>query len=177
MGPIAGAIHVYRLYNMYSMTTKSNKKIYSANEVADYFIYLASQKVVGDSDEREGITNLKLQKILYFAQAYFLAVLGRSLFKDKIEAWMYGPVVPVVYAKYKHNGSRPITDGGDNNKISEKDKRELNVIWNIFGEYSAGKLVDITHAHAPWREASKSKSRVISKKTLTEYYKPLLGKK
>ena len=58
------------------MTTAT--KVYTADNVANYFIYLSS-KVVGDNKEREGITNLKLQKILYFAQAYFVAKVGKTL--------------------------------------------------------------------------------------------------
>ena len=80
------------------MTTKHT---YTANNVAKYLIYLASQEFVGDNKEREGITNLKLQKVLYFVQAYYLAKLNRPLFPDNIEAWEYGPVIPSVYRKYK----------------------------------------------------------------------------
>ena len=161
---------------MKKMGTKTTRKIYTADEVANYFIYLASQQVVGDSNEKEGITNLKLQKILYFAQAYFLAKLGRPLFKDQIEAWAYGPVVPLIYHKYKHKGSDPIIDGEDSVKISDEDKKALAMIWESFGGYSAGRLVDITHAHDPWKLSFKARSKIISNQSLKDYYKPLLNK-
>jgi uncharacterized phage-associated protein len=63
------------------------KSPYSAENVAKYLVYLASQGFVGDNKEREGITNLKLQKMLYFVQAYYLAKLGKPLFMEPIEAW------------------------------------------------------------------------------------------
>lgn len=152
------------------------KKTYTANNVAKYLIYLASRGFVGDEKEREGITNLKLQKVLYFAQAYYLAKLGRPLFSDKIEAWEYGPVVPVVYRKYKTKGSNPIIDEKDKSSLSVEDKKIVQKIWNSFGGYSASRLVNITHAHTPWKDANKLTVKTISHKVLKEYYAPLLSK-
>ncbi len=158
------------------MAPSPKKQAYSAENVAKYFIYLASRPVVGDAKEREGLTNLKLQKILYFAQAYFLAKLGRPLFADHIEAWGYGPVIPTIYHHYKIKGSTPIFADNDESSVSSEDKEVLQKIWDTFGGYSANRLVDITHAHAPWKEAYDTKSKVITNKALTEYYTPLLSK-
>lgn len=146
-------------------------KVYTAENVANYFIYLSS-KIVGDNKEREGITNLKLQKILYFAQAYFVAKVGKTLFKEKIEAWEYGPVVPVVYHEYKKNGNRPIVLEHDISTIDAVDKKSLDIVWENFGGYSARRLVDMTHAHKPWKDASGE----ITLKSLADYYGPLLNK-
>ncbi|MDP3958395.1 MAG: DUF4065 domain-containing protein [bacterium] len=155
-------------------TRRPSRTSYSAEEVAKYFIYLASQPFVGDNEEREGITNLKLQKILYLAQAYYLSKLGKPLFNDQILAWEYGPVVPNVYHEFKSYKSDPIINENDESSISEKDKENLKKIWDAFGGYSASRLVDITHAHAPWKEAYKTSSKKISQKSITEYYGPLL---
>ena len=156
------------------MTTTTKR--YTANNVAKYLIYLASQEFVGDNKEREGITNLKLQKMLYFVQAYYLAKLKRPLFSDKIEAWEYGPVIPSIYHKYKNKGSDPIINEKDTSSLSEEDKNIVKKIWGSFGGYSASRLVDITHAHSPWREANKSSSQIIHHKAMKEYYAPLLSK-
>jgi len=161
---------------MQSMATHLTKPPYTAENVARYLTYLASQAVVGDNKEREGITNLKLQKVLYFAQAYYLAKIGKPLFSDTIEAWGYGPVVPDVYHKFKSKGSNPIICEEDKSTLSDEDKEILKKIWGTFGGYSASRLVDITHAHTPWREASKSATKVISHKSMKEYYAPLLNK-
>lgn len=158
------------------MTTRTIKLPYTAENVAKYLIYLASQAFVGDNKEREGITNLKLQKVLYFAQAYYLAKVGRPLFSDDIEAWEFGPVVPRVYRKYKSNVSNPIICEEDKSSLSDEDKETLKKVWGTFGGYSASKLVDIAHAHTPWKEANKSTSKVISHKSIKEYYAPLLNK-
>ena len=154
----------------------TKKATYAADSVAKYLIYLASRGFVGDSQEREGITNLKLQKMLYFVQAYCLAKLNRPLFSDNIEAWEYGPVVPTIYRKYKKNGSNPIISEEDKSSLAEEDKVIVQKIWNIFGGYSASRLVDITHAHIPWKKANKTPSQIISYKSLKDYYAPLLNK-
>ena len=158
------------------MTTRTIKTSYTAENVAKYLIYLASQASVGDNKEREGITNLKLQKVLYFAQAYYLSKIGKPLFSDNIEAWEYGPVIPDVYHKFKSKGSNPIICEEDKSSLSDDDKEILKKVWGTFGGYSASKLVDIAHAHTPWKEANKSASKVISHKAIKEYYAPLLNK-
>jgi len=154
----------------------ATKTLYTANNVAKYLIYLASQEFVGDNEEREGITNLKLQKVLYFVQAYYLAKIGKPLFSDKIEAWEYGPVIPSVYRKYKANRSDPIINEKDKSSLSDEDKKVVKKVWDSFGGYSASRLVDIAHAHTPWKEANESVTKIISHKALKEYYAPLLNK-
>jgi uncharacterized phage-associated protein len=158
------------------MATRAIKSLYSAENVAKYLVFLASQAFVGDNKEREGITNLKLQKVLYFAQAYYLAKMGKPLFSDKIEAWEYGPVIPDVYHKFKFKGSDPIICEEDESILLVEDRETLKKIWGTFGGYSASKLVDITHAHTPWKEANKSLTKVISRKSIREYYAPMLNK-
>jgi uncharacterized phage-associated protein len=158
------------------MAIQGIKSPYKAENVAKYLIYLASQAFVGDNKEREGITNLKLQKVLYFAQAYYLAKLGKPLFGEKLEAWEYGPVVPEVYRKFKRCGSNPIILEEDKSTLIEKDKEVLKRVWDTFGSYSASKLVDIVHAHTPWKDAYISTNKVISHKAIADYYSPLLNK-
>jgi len=149
--------------------------LYKANEVAKYLIYLSSKNVIGDHNEREGITNLKLQKILYLAQAYFLSKFDKPLFDDQIEAWTYGPVIPTIYHLYKLCGNTPIIDIEDKSKISQEDKIILDKVWDSFGGYSSRKLVDITHSHAPWKEAYATQTKIISNSAIKAYYKPLIG--
>lgn len=157
------------------MALKHNKP-YDAKEVAWYFIFLASQVFGGGKKEREGLTNLKLQKLLYLAQAYYLAKLGRPLFSEKIEAWQYGPVIPEVYNEFRKHGSNPIFSDNDKSSLTDEDKVILKTVWDSFGGFSAGRLVEITHAHTPWKEAFETSSKVITHKALADYYAPLLNK-
>lgn len=156
------------------MATQGIKSPYKAENVANYLIFLASQE--NQEKEREGVTNLKLQKVLYFAQAYYLAKLGRPIFSEKLEAWEYGPVVPEVYRKLKRNGSKPIILEEDKSTLAEEDKEILKKVWDTFGGYSASRLVDIVHAHTPWKEANASTNKIISHKAIKDYYSSLLNK-
>ena len=71
-------------------------------DVAKFFIGLANEQA--EQNQGDLMTNLRLQKLLYFAQGWYLARYGKPLFSDEIEAWTYGPVVPEVYQTYKPNG-------------------------------------------------------------------------
>ena len=166
----------YRVLCICYAVYMNKKKVYTANEVTKYLIYLASRNFVGDHQEREGISNLKLQKVLYFVQAYYLAKLGRPLFSDTIEAWEYGPVVPNIYRKYKKSGSNPIISEEDTSSLPIEEKKIVEDVWNTFGGYSASRLVAITHAHTPWKEVYQKGNKVISRKSLKEYYASLLNK-
>lgn len=156
------------------MAIQTIKSPYKAKDVANYLIFLASQE--NQEKEREGITNLKLQKILYFAQAYYLSKLNKPLFVEKIEAWNLGPVVREVYREFKNNGSKSIILKEDKSTLTEEDKEILKRIWYTFGGYSASRLVNIVHAHNPWKEAFVSANKIISRKALKNYYGPLLNK-
>lgn len=126
---------------------------FSAQEVANYFIELANNQVIDEDGTSEGITNLKLQKILYFAQAAFVSINDDALFADKIEAWKYGPVIKVIYDEFKVNGNQPIENGGSVPEMEESTMNFLNSIWEIYGKFSAAELVEITHSHKPWKQA------------------------
>jgi len=133
----------------------------SAKDVASYFIELASKESEND------LTNLKLQKILYYAQAESLNSDNKKLlFTDQIEAWQYGPVINDVYQWLKGCGAYPISAfdiGIDTTSISKTVKDDLLTIWEEYSKYSAGYLVDKTHEEgSPWKRCYQSgKSNII----------------
>lgn len=155
------------------MTTQAVKSPYKAEDVTNYLVFLASKE--NQEKEREGVTNLKLQKVLYLAQAYYLVKLSKPLFTENLEAWDYGPVVPEVYRKFKRYSSKPIIIKEDRSKLAEEDKETLRKVWDAFGGFSASRLVDIVHSHTPWKEAV-STGKIISHKVMKDYYGPLLNK-
>lgn len=158
------------------MTTKKTQ--YSALDVAKYIIYLASQNVIDEVNGEkvyEGITNLKLQKILYFAQVHSLVKSNKPLFEQDIKAWQYGPVVGEVYDAYKQYRRRSILLKQDASNLPIEVKLFLQDVWYLFGSYSVGKLVRMTHNDAPWQEAIKRKDKTISQKELKAYYTSLLN--
>lgn len=125
----------------------------SVFEVAKFFVDLA-QKQEGDL-----MTPLRLQKLLYFAQAWHLARHGTPLFDAPIEAWQYGPVVPDVYRKYNHFGREGIEEDSRvaPDAFTSNEFALLLDVAREYAPYSTSALVDLTHkAGAPWACARKS---------------------
>jgi uncharacterized phage-associated protein len=105
--------------------------------------------------EDEEITNLKLQKLLYFAQGHHLARYGTPLFGAEIRAWAHGPAVPEVYHALASFGTGLISDSTDDfawNQIDPETTEFLGQVWNTYGGYSAGRLREMTRT-GPWRQA------------------------
>lgn len=149
-----------------------------ALEVAKYFLFLARSKNAGDT-----LSNLKLQKMLYYAQGYFLALHHKPLFDEKIEAWEHGPVVREVYNAFKKYSSNSIPfseiDDFTTGFISE-NKEALDLlpfIFNKYGSLGAWILRDKTHNETPWKNAySLYLNNEISQSSLEEYFTSLFAK-
>ena len=93
----------------------------------------------------EYITNLKLQKLLYFVQAICLMVFGKKAFSEKILAWSYGPVVNEVYQEYKQNHDGEIKSEINVKKLSSGLNQIILEVVNSYGSMEAGRLIDFTH--------------------------------
>lgn len=124
---------------------------HTASEVAKWF--LAYNRNVSADEGGEYISNLKLQKLLYYAQGSFLAVTGHPLFDDTIVAWQHGPVVENVYREYKENGANgiPFSDDFNFDTFTTGENELLKDVYDTFGQYSAWKLRNMTHNEAPWK--------------------------
>ena len=140
-------------------------KEYNAVDIAKYIIYYCKE-------QGYFITNLKLQKILYFIQAEFLVSKNACWFHEEIEAWDFGPVVPEVYREYKSFGnSNLFLDDEDLPYISSEDKELINGMIDICSKYSASELVSLTHNQAPWKKAYKKYfNNIISKQSIKDYF-------
>ncbi|HEV7591149.1 MAG TPA: type II toxin-antitoxin system antitoxin SocA domain-containing protein [Longimicrobium sp.] len=142
----------------------------TATKVAKYFL----SKV--DEDAGDGISNLKLQKLVYFAQAYHLAMYNEPLFADQVEAWEHGPVVPDLYRHYKAYGSGNIPAPADFNPddYDQQSAELMDEVYEVFGQYSAWKLRNLTHQERPWMEAYEDgadRGRVITVGAMRDFYK------
>lgn len=141
----------------------------TATKVSDFFIKQFS-------NTPEGITNLKLQKLLYFAYVWNLTLNNTKLFDDIIEAWNYGPVIRNEYNRLKSFCRNPIPNDAIETNIElmpEHIQGFLNTIWYSYGKrYSAGYLVDMTHSHTPWRNAfySKEGNQIITDNDIKSFY-------
>ena len=155
---------------MRTMTSPSSKTL-KAQDVGRYFLYLANQ-------EKRAVTNKKLQKLVYYAQAWSLALNNKKLFNDPIEAWVHGPAVRSLYLQYKRFGFEPIIEEvkPDLLNISSEAKKLLDTVWQAYGKLDAGYLEMLTHSEEPWREAREglqhheSSGNEISLETMRSYY-------
>lgn len=148
----------------------------TANVVADYLLFESRAR-------GEALTNLKLQKLLYYAQAWYLALHDRPLFNDDFEAWVHGPVLRSQYFRFKPEpGWAPITDSVDEPEISFKIKKFLDQILDVFGSESAIALEMMTHRERPWLEARAGlapdhpSTARISRETMRDFYRSMQAK-
>ncbi len=123
---------------------------HSALDIAKYFITLPSP------EQEDCITNLKLQKLLYYAQGFHLAMFDKPLFPEPVEAWKLGPVVPEIYQIYKQYQSAfiPQPEHFNPEKYEKKIQELLDEIYQRYGKYTAPALMDLTHQETPWKETS-----------------------
>lgn len=144
----------------------------TALSIAEYFIDKANQ-------EKQLITNKKLQKLVYYAQAWSLVLKGQKLFDESIEAWVHGPAIKSVYSRYKSFGFSPIHKEIDEVSLiglSKETKRLLDNIWSIYGKFDGDYLELLTHSERPWQEAreglqgSENSENEISMKTMKSFY-------
>jgi uncharacterized phage-associated protein len=119
--------------------------------ISSYFIARSSE--LNEND----LTNLKLQKLLFYTQADRLKKHGQMMFDEPIEAWSYGPVVSSVYHWLKGCGAYPITTFDietDDSKLTAAEKVYLGILWDNYSKYSAIFLVKKTHEiGSPWEKA------------------------
>jgi uncharacterized phage-associated protein len=149
-------------------------EIYSATTIAKWFVDWAN------TDDAE-LTNLKLQKLLYYAQGHHLAMFGRPLFSDDIQAWSHGPVVPDVYHTFKGFGSGLISLPDDDpfewDDVDPATSQFLAKVWNTYGGVAAWKLRNMTHAEAPWMNhfTQGARSVVIPQEEIQAYFQVRAG--
>lgn len=112
-------------------------------EVAEFFL------------AKESMTNKKIQKLCYYAQAWFYALYNKKLFNERIEAWVHGPVCPELYREYAIYGYQEIPKINKEIKMQEEQKKLLNQVWNIYGKLDGDELEILTHREEPWLKARK----------------------
>lgn len=157
------------------MAIKTQEKS-KALVVAEYFIKKSQL-------EKRAITNKKLQKLLYYAQAWSLVFNSKKIFDESIEAWVHGPAVPSVYSEFKNFGFGNINtevDEKDFELLSEDDKKVLEDVWKTYGKFDADYLEILAHNEDPWQKArdgiaaDESCSNEISTDLMKTYYEQRL---
>ncbi len=140
-----------------------------AQDVAKYFLANV------DEEEGDNITHLKLQKLLYYAQGFHLAMQeGTPLFPESVLRWPHGPAVQHVWLKYRDYGSRPIAPPADYHEDDYlPEVREiLAAVFSTYGQFTASKLCTMTHNEPPWRDTLPRRS--IDPTLMQDYFSTLV---
>lgn len=109
------------------------------------------------NEDKNPVTQLQIQKIMYFFEAYYMAINTdeEQLYQCNFNAWAFGPVSIPLYKEFKKYGENPIIlsekEKELGNSISNNKKRMIKYIYEVFGKLSAMKLVELTHREdSPW---------------------------
>jgi uncharacterized phage-associated protein len=138
-------------------------------------------------------SQFKLQKLVYYSEAWHLAYFEHPLINEDFEAWIHGPAVRSIWDRFKGQGNyftewylKPESAGKIRKYFTHTLRSEqLELIADVVQEYgdkSAYHLEALSHAEAPWREArngyapSERSEAIISKETMKKYYQSILAK-
>lgn len=142
---------------------------YKALDIAKKLIFKAQND---EPNGGERLTNLKLQKLLYYQQGFHLAFFGTPLFAEDVEAWMYGPVVPAVYDEYSAYGSSALPEVKEPVSLSGDEEELFNEVYDAYREFSAIGLMNRTHSERPWLDAvPHDRGTVITQESMMAYFK------
>ena len=149
---------------------------YSASAIAYAF-------VIKGIEEGRFVTQMKLQKMVYFAHGYHLAKFGTPLINEEFEAWKFGPVVPDIYQSYKLYGSDMIIDPGlvrNTAKpltFSASAQEAIDYTWAVTKNLSAFQLSHWSHLEdSPWAAVYNSTNglQAINNEAIKSYFQRLL---
>ena len=118
----------------------------TANSVARFIVRFFQE--AGDP-----VTNLKLQKLLYYVQGWHLAINKKPFFDDRFEAWVHGPVQPSVYGTYKQYKWSPIVEETAVPELSENEQAFIRSVLDVYGGDTGYSLEQRTHLESPWIDA------------------------
>ncbi|MGD1806882.1 Panacea domain-containing protein [Dapis sp. BLCC M126] len=146
----------------------------SAVDIARYFLCRVDREA-GDT-----ISPLKLQKLVYYAQAWSLVFRNKPLFFQDIEAWVYGPAISDVWDEYKPYHYRDIPPPEELIEFAKDEIEVLEEVWDTYGELSARYLQELTHSETPWRNARKDlepaqqSNNIISHSDMKAFYSKMV---
>lgn len=157
------------------MLTKGEKIVYQPIDIANWFLAAI------DRDAGDSITHLKLQKLVYYAQAWALVLIEDELFVEDFQAWVHGPVLPSLYHIFNGYGWQALPEPTDELIEFRADVRDVLIdVYNNYGGLHAKRLEELTHQEPPWQNARRglapeqNSNRIVRKADMAAYYTSLL---
>lgn len=145
------------------------RQMASANDVAKFILREAGE-----------MTCLKLQKLLYYSQAWSLVWDDEPIFHERIEAWANGPVVPDIYNQHAGKYQVSTWPSGRIGELTDDNIETIRAVLGFYGQKSGFELSQITHFEDPWKDAREGLApgqrgnRVITHSAMAEYYSALV---
>ena len=130
-------------------------------------------------EKRGPTTTIKLQKLVYYCQAWSLVWDDAPLFSEEIQAWANGPVVPELFFAHQGQFSVSSIPGGSSAALNDTQRETIDAIIRDYGDQSSQWLIELTHLEDPWKNARGSCApgarctNVISLASMAEYYSGL----
>lgn len=124
---------------------------------------------------------MKLQKLVYYSQAWHLVWEEKALFRDKIQAWANGPVAPGLYRVHRGQFEVSKWPAGSPTNLTAAEKESIDVVLDYYGPQTGQWLSELTHREQPWREAraglapGERGTKEITHAALAEYYGSLVA--
>jgi uncharacterized phage-associated protein len=140
----------------------------SAHDVAAYIL-----------GEHGPMSAMKLQKLVYYSQAWSLVWEDRPLFREHIEAWAHGPVVPELYREHRGQFDVHGWPRGNAAALGAPDRETVDAVLGYYGAHNAQVLSDWTHSEEPWKQAradlpeGERGNAEITLESMMEYYSSL----
>lgn len=144
----------------------------TASDIAKYIIHFFH-------DCEDLITNLKLQKLLYYVQGWHLGLYERAAFMEDFQAWVHGPVQFQVYNEYRQYKWNPISDYFPAPSFTDHLKNHINEVLEVYGTETGYALERRTHLEDPWIIARNGLppdaecNTIITKESIREYFRKL----
>jgi len=169
--------NISKILNLYYIFVKSIEKTLKMNK-----LFIGGKIMIDINDlaneflSIEPMTQKKIQKLCYYAQAWYIALTDNKLYNDELQAWIHGPVSPKLYERFKGYGYNKIPK-----KISTIQDSEIQEfvqqIYRIYGNLDGDQLEELTHQEKPWKNAREGKqpyeasNNEISIKDMADYFK------
>ena len=131
-------------------------------------------------EKKGSVTTWKLQKLLYYSQAWSLVWDEKPLFEEEFEAWANGPVCRDLYHHHRRKFEVSHFPKGDVDVLSDDQKENIDIVLEVYGHKEPQWLSDLTHLEDPWKEArhglhpGERGNSVITKESMALYYGGLL---
>ncbi len=160
----------------YVMLSADTAPVIEQDSIGKYSVFDAANWFL----QKEEMTQKKVQKLCYYAQAWCYALKNYRLLDTDFQAWIHGPVSPALWERFKSFGYDPIRIRGVHDfPFDEDDTELLENVWDTYGENTGNALEALTHREMPWIEARRGYGPeerctvVISPKTMASYYRSI----